>query len=198
VRVVDIHSSEAEVFDLEVDGDPSYVANGIVSHNSADALQKLRKRGIEAEVVSVDKTSDAYDTLKDAIYEGRVVLHPHPWLEAELRSVQRIMKSGGRVKIDHPDRMTGPDGNEVIGSKDVADALAGAVFSLTKRMLGRPVPPVKGLSVSDGQEKPDDSWVSGGKVMMEEKSGTKADHQGIVGGTPTFEPGDGPVPFIKG
>jgi hypothetical protein len=167
-------------------------------YQSADSLQQLKKRGIEAEVVSVDKTSDAYDTLKDAIYEGRAVVHPHPWLESELRSIQRIMKSGGRVKIDHPDRMTGPDGNEVVGSKDVADALAGVTFSLTRRMPGRPVPPVRGASITDGQEKPDHSWVSGGRVMVSEKSGTTGDRRSIVGGTPSFEPDDGPKPFIKG
>lgn len=174
----------------------SYVS--MDQYQSADSLQQLRKRGIEAEVVSVDRTTDAYDTLKDAIYEDRCDLLMSPWLEVELRNVQRTVKPGGRAKIDHPDRMTGPDGNEVIGSKDVADALAGVTHSLTVRMPGRPVPIVKGGIIGQAQEKPDHSWVSGGKVMVDSKGGSrKDDGRSIVKGTHTFE-GDGPMPFIKG
>jgi hypothetical protein len=165
---------------------------------SADSLQQLKKRGVEAEVISIDRTSDAYDTAKDAIYEGRAIFHPHPWLIAELKSVQRVMKSGGRVKIDHPKKMVGPGGVEVIGSKDVSDCLAGVITSLTRRMPGRPIPPVKGATTGHVQEKADHSWVSGGKVMVDPKSGRNTDGRSIVGGTPTFDPVDGPMPFIKG
>lgn len=165
---------------------------------SADSLQQFRKRGIEAEVVSVDRTSDAYDVTKDAIYEGRLVFHDNPWLRAELKAIQRILKRGGRMKIDHPDTMVGPNGVDVPGSKDVADALAGVSFSLTQRMPGRPVPPMLGATMGDGGERPDHAWVSGGKVMVDPKGGTKGDARSTVGGTPTFDPSDGPMPFIKG
>lgn len=101
--------------------------------NSMDTLQKLAKKGVKTEVVSVDKPMDAYDTLKAAIYENRVSYYSYDPLLKELREVQRDVVKG---KVDHPKE----------GSKDCADALAGIVFTLSTNYSGPPMGIVKGVS----------------------------------------------------
>jgi hypothetical protein len=117
---------------------------------SFDMLQRLREMGFIAENQSVDKTSQPYRVLRSAFNEGRLHL---PWppglVTAEIRAalatheidfskvredaLSRLLLyqelSGlehdvDADKIDHRD--TNPDGSK--GSKDVADALCGAVF----------------------------------------------------------------------
>lgn len=163
-------------------------------YQSADSLQQFRKRGIEAELVSMDRTTEAYDTLKGAFYEKRIRTQQHNYLAIELRNLQRVPTSGGRVKIDHPKLMTGADGNQVRGTKDVADALAGVVWSISQRSPGRPIPPMLGGSDSGGtgDRREDSSWVTGGAVMVGE--GVTA--RGSV--TKPVGPGGTPLPFVKG
>lgn len=171
-------------------------------YQSADTLQQMRKRGIEAELVSMDRTTEPYDVLKAALYEKRIHTQRHLYLATELRNLQRVPKAGGKVKIDHPKMMTGPKGNQVRGSKDIADALAGMVFSITQRSPGRPIPPMLGVSAHHGERREDPSWVTGGAVMVGEEGGGGGPRGGIV------KPGSGsggsggsgapPLPFVKG
>lgn len=81
---------------------------------SADSLQILAARGIEAEKVSLDRTTEGYDTLKDVMYEGRLDGY---WNELVVNEISALNKYPNG-KIDH---LPG-------GSKDLADALAGAVL----------------------------------------------------------------------
>ena len=111
---------------------------------SADAIQTLNRRGYNAELLSVDLTTDPYESLKQALYEGRVWFYEYEPLISELKTLQRnITKSGRRVKIDHPPK----------GSKDVADALAGVVFSLTQDRAHDPLPIVQ------HSHRPEDPWM---------------------------------------
>jgi Intein splicing domain/HNH endonuclease len=104
-----------EVFDLEVEGWHNFaVASGVFIHNSLDSIQILQARGVEARVQSVDKTDEAWKTLRDLTAEGRVSFPDNPLLRIELQSLTRF--AGGRV--DHPAN----------GSKDSADALAGSLL----------------------------------------------------------------------
>lgn len=119
-RVASVESGQAEVYDLQVSDDPSYVANGFVSHNSIDGIQQMNQRGLEAEVLSVDRKPDPYECLKVAIYEGRVIFYTYPVVLKELAHLEKNHITG---KVDHPEG----------GTKDVADALAAVVFSLTER-----------------------------------------------------------------
>lgn len=176
-------------------------------YQSADSLQQFKRRGIEAEVISVDRTTEAYDTLKSALYEGRVKTQKHTYLGIELRNLQRVPTPGGKVKIDHQKTMTGPTGGTVRGSKDVADALAGMVFSITQRSPGKPIPILMGVSESAGGpvgpiDRADNAWVTGGAVQV---SGDDPGRGGGRGGM--VKPGSGsgsggsgapPLPFIKG
>lgn len=102
---------------------------------SIDSIQTLNRAGFDVETFSLDRTMTGYATLKEAYYEGRV-FHPpargqtrtssaqdiaalaakgDPWaiLQTELRQLNLV---NGK-KVDHPAK----------GSKDVSDAVAGAV-----------------------------------------------------------------------
>lgn len=80
---------------------------------SFESVQALNARGIYANHLSVDRNSEAYDTLKDIIYEGRLLAYKHELLIKEITGLIRL-KNG---KIDHLPS----------NSKDLSDALAGAV-----------------------------------------------------------------------
>ena len=103
-------------------------------YNSADTLQQVRKKGIKSELLSVDLKTDPYDHLKTAFYEGRVVMYDYPPL---LHELQQLEKDHRKNKVDHPPH----------GSKDIADAMAGALFSLSQtRASGSALPILPGLS----------------------------------------------------
>jgi len=85
------------------------------SWNSRDSVQIFRSKGIRAELLSVDRTVEPYQLLKELIYERRIKCHKMPVLAEELFGLE-ITKAN---KVDHTPS----------SSKDVADSLAGAVFS---------------------------------------------------------------------
>ena len=101
--------------------------------NSTSSLQKFATKGIEADRVSVDRPMDAYDTLKSALYEKRLIMYEYEPLLRELRSLQ---KDNIKNKVDHPRQ----------GSKDVADSMAGVVYSLHTKYRGQPMGLMKGIS----------------------------------------------------
>ncbi len=68
----------------------------------------------------MDKTPLPYEVLKAALYDGRIDLPKNSQLEMELVSLERDEKTG---KVDHTPHC----------SKDLADALAGVVFGLSRR-----------------------------------------------------------------
>jgi hypothetical protein len=162
------------------------------SFQSVDTIQQFKKHGIEAEVVSVDKTTEPYDTYKAAIYEDRWRCYPHSILHRELRNLQRVPTGGKfkKIKVDHPKKNS--DGTP--GSKDVSDSCAGVTYSLTQRAPGRPMGIIR--SEREGfDEKVDDSWVTDGAVMVQ-SPGKTGGARGIVGG---HGPRKGPpLPFVKG
>jgi len=103
------------------------------SWQSADALQQLKSRGFNATQVSVDTSTEPYDVLKTALYEGRVNYYDYSPLIEELRQLERDTR---KRKIDHPPR----------GSKDVADALAGCIYTLSQTQVHQPLPILRGSS----------------------------------------------------
>jgi hypothetical protein len=142
-RIDRVEVGEALVYDLQVAEDPSYNAAGFVSHNSADSLQQLAQKGYDAQLVSMVRTPHAYENLKLAIYEGRLRCYPYPALLDELRQLERDPTTG---KIDHPPG----------GEKDLSDALAGALWTLSQRQqsVGDPLPPSRGSGAVSG-----DAWM---------------------------------------
>jgi len=87
------------------------------SFQSASSIQELNKQGFNAEKLSVDKDLAPYETLKEGFYTGRVKTYFYQPLFDELRRLE--LKDG--KKVDHPQTQG--------GSKDCADAVAGAVYS---------------------------------------------------------------------
>jgi hypothetical protein len=94
---------------------------------STETKQQLRKRRFHTEYVSVDKSKLPYEDLRDAIYEDRIEFPPYyTYLDkGDLKTVEIAVKELSELeeddkKIDHPEK----------GSKDVADAMAGVVFTL--------------------------------------------------------------------
>ena len=82
-------------------------------YQSADSLQILRAEGFTAKTVSVDRDMEAYETLKEMLAEGRLRWYRYEPVLQECKGLELI---DGR-KVDHRKG----------GSKDVADAVAGAV-----------------------------------------------------------------------
>jgi len=120
-KIAEIHSGDADVYDFDVDGDPSYVVNGFVSHNSTDMRQTLRRhfKLITGEV-SMDRTTIPYNDFKNTLYEERLATYHHPVLVSEVADLEYNPSTG---KVDHPPG----------GSKDLADAAAGSIHVLTRR-----------------------------------------------------------------
>lgn len=105
-------------------------------YNSADTLQQVRKKGIKSELLSVDVKPEPYEHLKTAFYEERVVMYDYPPL---LQELQQLEKDHRKNKVDHP----------AMGSKDIADALAGTLYSLSQtRGTGSALPILPGVSYS--------------------------------------------------
>lgn len=86
-------------------------------YQSVDTLQQLRTRGINADLLSVDRDPVAYEALRAALAEGRLKMYEYPQFIAEAIKLERDPLTG---KIDHP----------LGGEKDVSDSLAGVVASL--------------------------------------------------------------------
>jgi hypothetical protein len=91
--------------------------------NSVDSRQLLAKQGFQTGYQSVEK-AEPWRTFRDALYDGRVLLPGHNFLNKELAEVETTMKNN-KEKIDHRPN----------GTKDVADAVVGvAAFWLSRRI----------------------------------------------------------------
>ena len=96
---------------------------------STDTKQILRKRRFSTEIVSIDKSMLPYEDLRDAIYEDRIEFPPYMTylrvgdlntVEIAIKEISELEHDMKKHKIDHP----------ALGSKDVADGLAGVVTEL--------------------------------------------------------------------
>lgn len=114
------------IYDLSAHG---YLVTRVTmdAFQSADAIQMLSQKGYTAELLSVDTSMDPYENLKLALYENRIILYPYEPLRAELRSLE---KNHSKNKVDHPPR----------SSKDLADALAACLWTLSQAHVNMPLP----------------------------------------------------------
>lgn len=91
---------------------------------STESMQVLRKAGIRSRYVSMDRTTEPYEYLRRTLYEDRIAFTESEPLKVELATLEENALTG---KIDHPPG----------GSKDVADAVCGAVFCASQSRLVR-------------------------------------------------------------
>jgi hypothetical protein len=91
-------------------------------YQSAESVQRLLKSRFKSGVLSLDKNDIPYLTLRAAVVEERVHYYQHPRLISELTQLRHDER---RKKVNHPIRMPGGE----VGSKDVSDALCGAVYN---------------------------------------------------------------------
>ena len=83
---------------------------------SVDTRQILQSKGFKIAYTSLDRTPDAYDSLRSAIYDKRIILLKGcDLLVTELTDLE---KDNMTFKYDHP----------ITSSKDIADSLGGAYW----------------------------------------------------------------------
>ncbi|QIG76963.1 terminase large subunit protein [Rhizobium phage RHph_Y1_11] len=90
------------------------------SMQSKDTLHELAKKGYKSGYQSVDTDWTPYEVSKLAFYDGRILTPEHDHVKREWTRLERNTQ---KQKIDHPAN----------GSKDVSDAMAGAIYGLTMR-----------------------------------------------------------------
>jgi len=130
-------------------------------HQSEESLQTLEAHRIPCGRVSVDKDDKMWLDVCDLLYESRVQLYPYSPLETEFFSLDH---DTDKHKVDHPAK--NEDGSP--GSKDVADAWVGAIFSCINKSDHRGLQVKEMLdsvdisfAADDSDETPDMSWVVG-------------------------------------
>lgn len=104
---------------------------------SEDTTQILTKAGIDCEYFSLDKTITPYIEFRNLVFEKRWCSHYHTILYFELKELEHDRE---RNKIDHPDKIKVDevldDGQIrrliIAGSKDISDAVVGAVSQSVK------------------------------------------------------------------
>ena len=96
-------------------------------YQSVDFTQIISRRGINTEIISVDRSRKPYDTLKGLLYQGKINMYNYLVSIRELKELI-VTKSG---KVDHPKESPERLKYEGLkdGSKDVSDAVCGAVYA---------------------------------------------------------------------
>lgn len=137
-REIQLRAYRQLVFELQQRGFPIGWAS-LDGWQSMDTRQLLVVAGIEAPLVSMDKSEEPYRLLRSMVEEARVSLPSSLLLRSELRGLQQDPKTR---KIDHQPGE---------GSKDLSDAVAGAVWGAV--MVG-------GRESTDGEYSGDEFWTS--------------------------------------
>ncbi len=131
------------------------------TYQSLEMRQQLEAKGVDVEVISIDKTPVPYKNLRSALYEGRLKYYNYPIVKRELL---KLIYDRERQKVDHVDDE----------SKDVADSLAGSAHSCETRMSVGAIMPGIGISEYDGDDDvEDDDWVlekGAGKMLKDGES----------------------------
>lgn len=153
---------------------------------SADMKQILQRRGIEFDYISMDRTTEPYETMRSAIYDGRVECPYHDKLEEELHTLE---KNYVLNKVDHSPR----------GSKDIADALGGMTYNAHIKMKYYEDPllivPIENTFTGSSQIESYDQtvenfekWVKEGDLHSNEKKRYSKNVREISGGSKEIHP----------
>ena len=85
-------------------------------YQSVEMRQAFRSAGVRTKLISLDRSIEPYSYLRVCLYEERIAIVESDKLRNELVALEWNQESD---KVDHPPR----------GSKDIADAVCGAVWS---------------------------------------------------------------------
>lgn len=122
-KVVSVVSyGKSDVYDLSIDKEQAYVANGIYSHNSSSSQQRLQELGFPVRYQSVDRTDKAYLYFSECLYLNCVTFNSQfaDDIQHELFNLIHDRKKG---KVDHPsDTKHG-------FFKDRLDAIVGSLYN---------------------------------------------------------------------
>jgi hypothetical protein len=132
---IDIADIRAWCMDLKLQYNLNIISVTYDGFDSQESIQQWRKMNMNAYNISMDKTTEAYDQFKQALYQSRVLLVENDLLKQELVTLERHVR-GGKSKIDHPAK----------GSKDISDAVVGACFAISKNRALR-----SQITVTDSQ-----------------------------------------------
>lgn len=103
--------------------------------NSEESRQILEEMGFNVGYQSVDRNDEAYLSLVEIMYEGRLKFYDYPILRHEIFN---LIHNREKRKVDHPKTVNDSIYNgkgENVGSKDCSDSLAGAVYSALKESI---------------------------------------------------------------
>jgi len=127
---IPFHKVRKLVLDIRQAGYHIALFTADLKNMSEDTQQLLMQAGIDTGDLSLDKKLQPYFTFRDIVQEGRWVCHYMPLLVTELDNLEHDRIEG---KIDHPttmlDKESGGEEKSIEGSKDLADATAGAVYN---------------------------------------------------------------------
>ena len=103
-------------------------------YQSSYLRELLTAQGFKTNKISVDRSEDPYIGLRNILNDQRIDLVRNELRDNELIHLQRVNN-----RIDHPTTMNGG----MKGSKDIADALCGACYTLTTEHVTPTPPPSK-------------------------------------------------------
>ena len=112
---IDLSEVRNRVYDLRAMGYNIRLVT-LDGYMSKDFMQILKKKGYNTDYVSVDRTVDPYNILKEAIYEKRIDIPYYEIFDIECKGLELIKW----IKVDHSPN----------SSKDVSDAVAWVCWNI--------------------------------------------------------------------
>jgi len=131
VRVADVRQL---IIDLQEKRNFGILRATFDGWGSHETLQELNRKGIEAELLSVDRTKVPYETMKDMMQQGIWKTYENSiWY----RECEELID--GPKKIDHPEISIKRFENEGVdaGSKELADCSAAVTTTLYNELMNQ-------------------------------------------------------------
>jgi hypothetical protein len=141
---IDIGEVRMFIYWLKLQNVPIKLVSADLFNMSSESLSILKQLGFETKYVSIDRTKEPYKTLRQVFGERRIKTFLSDYMFLELVNLEDHDK-----KIDHPAEFTqrwdiaGRKVQPKIGSKDLADALCGAVYGAEQSEECYTLPPME-------------------------------------------------------
>lgn len=126
---------------------------------SKDFRQIIEKQWLKTEYVSIDRTIDPYNVLKEAIYEARLDIPYYDIFDKEIRHLELLQG----VKVDHPQ----------FWSKDITDAVAWVCYQVIShtnyKSLGFFINPRENLSEQERARKDKENGYAYSQMIVDKR-----------------------------